>query len=94
MTTGKQRVDVIVRGYVQGVGYRAFARRQARALGLCGWVRNQADGSVRVLAEGERADLLTFLDALRLGPSDAEVQDVEETWLTYCGDVFTFEVRF
>jgi len=89
-----QRIDVIVRGYVQGVGYRAFARRQARALGLRGWVRNDVDGSVRVVAEGERSDLRALVDALHSGPSDAEVQDVEVSWQPYSGALADFEVRF
>ncbi len=88
-----QALEAIVRGYVQGVGYRAYARRQARALGLRGWVRNDPDGSVRVMAEGDRADLLSFIDALQRGPSDAEVQDVEVAWHRYSGAFADFEVR-
>ncbi len=83
-----------MRGYVQGVGYRAFARRQARALGLCGWVQNGVDGSVQVVAEGERSDLQSLIEALRHGPSEAEVQDVEVTWQPYSGAFADFEVRF
>ena len=82
-----------MRGYVQGVGFRAFVRRQARALGLAGWVRNDSSGSVLVVAEGDRRDLLALVDALQKGPSEADVQDVEVCWQSYSGDLADFEVR-
>ena len=89
-----QRLEAIVRGYVQGVGFRAFVRRQARAIGLTGWVRNTVDGDVQVVAEGSRSDLIAFADRLRDGPSEAEVQDVEFIWQPYSGAFTNFEVRF
>lgn len=90
----KQRIEAVVCGYVQGVGFRAFARRQARALGLTGWVRNGVDGCVHVVAEGDRSDLLALVNALQRGPSEAEVQDVEVEWQPYGGAFADFEVRF
>jgi acylphosphatase len=89
-----QRLEAIVRGYVQGVGFRAFVQRQARSSGLTGWVRNTVDGDVQVVAEGSRFDLIAFADRLRDGPSEAEVQDVELFWQPYSGAFTTFEVRF
>ncbi len=89
-----QRVEAVVRGYVQGVGFRAFAQRQARAIGVVGWVRNTAGGDVQVVAEGARSDLIAFLGRLRDGPSEAEVQDVELNWQLYSGAFANFEVRF
>jgi acylphosphatase len=94
MMPEKRRLEALVRGYVQGVGFRAFVRRQARALGLVGWVRNGADGCVQVVAEGNRPDLVALLDALGAGPSEAEVQDVEVSWQPYSGDFADFEVIF
>jgi acylphosphatase len=88
-----QRLEATVRGYVQGVGYRAFALRQARALRLTGWVRNAADGAVQVVAEGERRDLVSFLAALRDGPSESEVQDVDFLWQPFTGSFALFEVK-
>jgi len=82
-----------VRGYVQGVGFRVFVQRQARALGLTGWVRNRYDGAVHVVAEGYRSDLVALVDRLREGPSEAEVQDVELSWQPYTGSFTGFEVR-
>ncbi|BAS27609.1 acylphosphatase [Limnochorda pilosa] len=70
-------MEVTVRGRVQGVGFRHFAARQARALGLDGWVRNAADGTVRLAAEGPEDALHRFLEVLRQGPPWAEVEAVE-----------------
>jgi len=89
----KQRLEATVRGYVQGVGFRAFVLRQARALGLRGWVSNRRDGGVHVVAEGDRPDLLALVQRLEEGPSEAEVQDVELHWQPYTGSFATFEVR-
>ena len=67
----------VVAGRVQGVGYRYFVLRQAEALGVSGYARNRADGSVEVVAEGEDVVLADFEARLREGPSFAEVANVE-----------------
>lgn len=69
----------IVRGRVQGVGYRWFVRERARDLGIGGWVRNREDGSVEVYAEGSRESLDRLSRMLRSGPAGAEVADVNES---------------
>ena len=66
-----------VTGRVQGVGFRWSAVREARRLGLRGWVRNADDGSVEVEAEGASPQLEDFLAWLRRGPAGAFVSDVE-----------------
>lgn len=68
----------IVRGLVQGVGYRWFVARHARALGLGGSARNLADGSVEVIACGRADDIDTLEGALRRGPEFATVSSVEK----------------
>ena len=85
-----------VRGYVQGVGFRAFVRRRALALGLDGYVRNTWDGDVEVLAVGPRGDLESLLDDLRRGPSESEVSSVDAAWTVgEAGDGYHgFEVRW
>lgn len=75
-----ERLDAVVRGRVQGVGYRVFALREAMALGLDGTVANEADGSVRVVAEGPRHALDELLERLREGPPAGWVDDVIEHW--------------
>ena len=69
-----------VRGRVQGVGFRWFAVRRAEEHAVRGHVRNLADGSVEVVAEGDRAALEAFLDDLRAGPRGARVDQVELNW--------------
>jgi len=72
-----RRIRVIVRGEVQGVGYRAFARRCAARLGLNGWVRNRPDGNVDLEVEGPPATVGDMLDLARQGPSFATVDGVD-----------------
>ena len=66
-----------VRGRVQGVGFRWFVEREAHILGIAGWVRNNHDGSVEVLAQGTRDQLLGLHSRLREGPRAARVDEVE-----------------
>jgi acylphosphatase len=64
---------VTVEGRVQGIGFRAWTLREARALGLAGWVRNEADGSVRARIQGPRENVDRMLERLRIGPPGASV---------------------
>jgi acylphosphatase len=70
-------IRLVVRGRVQGVGFRAFVVAKAGALGLSGWVRNRADGSVEVLAAGEAAAVEALVAACARGPVGARVDAVE-----------------
>ena len=72
-------VRVIVRGTVQGVGFRAFTEREARRLGLDGWVRNRRDGTVEAVLSGEAAAVERMLLALGVGPPGAAVVNVRST---------------
>ncbi len=76
----------LVSGRVQGVGFRYFARQRADRLGVAGFARNLADGSVEVIAEGEKEALAAFEDALRQGPGFADVMNVERTEIPPRGD--------
>ena len=67
----------IVRGRVQGVGFRWFVEREAHLLGIAGWVRNNHEGSVEVLAQGTRDQLSGLHSRLREGPRAARVDAVE-----------------
>jgi len=69
----------IVRGRVQGVGFRWFVEREAHTLGIAGWVRNNLDGSVEVLAMGTREQLAGLRSRLQQGPRAARVDNVEES---------------
>jgi acylphosphatase len=67
-----------ISGFVQGVGYRFFARRVAGALGICGYVRNLFDGRVEVYAIGTQDQLRKLLHELNRGPRGATVDLVHE----------------
>jgi len=73
---------MVVRGWVQGVAFRAATLDEARRIGgLSGWVKNLPDRSVEVLAEGERTAVEALLSWCRRGPPAARVEGVEATWL-------------
>ncbi|MFL0410776.1 acylphosphatase [Microbacterium paludicola] len=77
MTPRQLCVHVIVRGRVQGVGFRFETRAQARRLGVAGWVRNLADGSVEALVEGEAAAVDALLAWMEHGPTGAAVTSLD-----------------
>jgi acylphosphatase len=83
----------VVRGRVQGVGFRWFVEREAHLLGLFGWVRNNADGSVEVLAQGTRDQLLGLRSRLRQGPRAARVDDVEESEVGPVAGLSSFRIE-
>jgi len=87
------RVEVVIRGVVQGVGYRYFTRQEATRLGVNGWVANRPDGAVDVVAEGDRAILDELLDRLAVGPPGAVVRDVDVAWRDATGAFREFGVR-
>ena len=88
-------VQVVVYGYVQGVFFRAFASRQARELGLTGYVRNlPGREAVEVQAEGERKQLEKLIDYLKLGPPTARVEKVVTKWSKYTGSCSGFSIRY
>jgi acylphosphatase len=76
MADDRQAVRVHITGRVQGVNFRGWTRGQAARLGLDGWVRNEADGSVRALLAGPRAKLEDMIARLHSGPSAARVTKV------------------
>lgn len=76
----KKRVSIFVNGLVQGVFFRASARREANRLGLFGMARNLPDGGVRIDAEGEEGSLVQLADWCRRGPRGARVEGVQIEW--------------
>jgi acylphosphatase len=71
------RLHAVVRGRVQGVGFRWFVRERASALGLAGWVRNREDGTVEVAAEGAPEAIDRLRELLARGPRGADVSAVD-----------------
>ena len=89
---GVIRVHVVVTGRVQGVWFRDSCRREARALGVSGWVRNRMDGSVEAEFEGPPAAVDRMVAWCREGPSRARVDDVTVATVAVTGDT-RFAVR-
>lgn len=83
----------VVRGRVQGVGFRWFVEREAHLLQVAGWVRNNPDGSVEVLATGTRDQLMGLKSRLLEGPRAARVDDVEELEAEPIKGLNSFQVR-
>ena len=89
-----ERLDARVRGHVQGVGFRWFVNRHANRLGLPGWVANESDGSVHVVAEGKADRLAELVELLHAGPSGSVVEGVAVSRAPIRERAFTrFEIR-
>ena len=82
-----------IRGRVQGVGFRWFVEREAQILQIAGWVRNDPDGSVEVLAIGTPEQLAGLRSRLQEGPRAARVDDVEESEAEPVAGLNSFQVR-
>jgi acylphosphatase len=89
----RERLDASVRGRVQGVGYRVFALREGSRLGLAGFVANEPDGSVRVVAEGPRQDLEALLERLEQGPPAGFVDRLITRWEPARGTTSGFRIE-
>ena len=91
--THTDRLEAVVHGRVQGVGFRIFVARTARRLGLVGWVANEASERVHTVAEGSRAALEGLVAALQTGPPGAWVERVDASWSPATGTFSDFDVR-
>ena len=87
-----ERLRGVVKGDVQGVGFRFFLIRRAQALGLEGWVTNRDDGSVEFVAEGRRRELEQLELAAREGPRMARVTAIEVSWSPATGGLQRFGI--
>ena len=83
----------IVRGRVQGVGFRWFVEREAHMLGIAGWVRNNSDSTVEVLAMGTRDQLIGLRSKLQQGPRASRVDDVAESEAKPVEGLTTFRIE-
>jgi acylphosphatase len=96
MTLTEKSVEArrfLVRGRVQGVGFRWFVEREAHILGIAGWVRNNHDGSVEVFAQGTRDQLTGLYARLREGPRAARVDAVELSDATPVAGLNSFRIE-
>jgi acylphosphatase len=83
----------VVRGRVQGVGFRWFVEREAHILGIAGWVRNNSDSSVEVLAMGTLDQLAGLRGKLQQGPRASRVDDVQESEAEPISGLTTFRIE-
>jgi acylphosphatase len=86
------RVRLRIEGSVQGVFFRASAEAQANRLGATGWVRNCPDGSVELLAEGEKEKIDDLVVWCRHGPRGARVENVRVEWEEYTAEFSSFRI--
>ncbi|HEV2413299.1 MAG TPA: acylphosphatase [Candidatus Dormibacteraeota bacterium] len=89
-----ERLHAIVHGDVQGVGFRYFVQRKAQQLGLAGWVRNNDNGTVELVAEGNRRELEDLKRIVEEGPRLARVERVETRWSDATGNLGRFELAW
>lgn len=88
-----QRVHVWVKGRVQNVGFRAHVQYSARQIGVTGWVRNVGYDTVEAAAEGERAKLERFVEAVKTGPRGSQVDESNVEWQNATGEFADFQMR-
>ena len=89
-----QRVQIIVFGDVHYVGFRFSTIEVARDLALVGWVKNEPDGTVQIVAEGEKEKLENLITWAKKGPSLAEVEKIEVNWSSATREFSGFEVEY
>ncbi len=87
-------VKLVIHGRVQGVWFRESTRKQAVELGVSGWVKNRVDGSVEALIEGPKDSVKKLIDWCHKGPPYAKVDQVDEIWVDWKGELDSFKVVF
>ena len=90
----KKRVKLNIKGKVQGVWYRASAKEVADKLNITGWVKNEIDGSVTIVAEGEEEQLREFIKWCHKGPANARVESVTEEWSDWQDEFKVFKIIY
>ena len=90
----KVSANVLVKGLVQGVGFRWFVEREANNLGLKGYVRNLFSGEVEIEVEGERGLIEELITKLKIGNRMSHITDVKIEWQEYENKFKNFQIRF
>ena len=86
--------EITVTGKVQGVGYRYFVAKRANQIGLKGFVKNLPDGDVVLQAQGNRSDIETLIDFLKIGTKLSRVDSVIIKWLDSTPEFSSFSVKY
>jgi len=87
-----KRVHLIIRGRVTGVYFRAATQREAKRLGVTGWVKNRNDGAVEIMAEGEEDTIKDIVAWSHHGPTAARVDHVDVRWRGFTGEFADFRI--
>lgn len=88
------RLHLIIKGRVQGVFFRMFARSTAKKYGVTGWVRNNSDGTVELVAEGPKQALEAVISHCERGTYFSKVEDLKPKWEKPTGEFNDFEIRY
>lgn len=83
----------MIRGRVQGVGFRFYVQETAQALNLSGWVRNLSDGAVEAYGEGNKENLDAWIQKLQQGPPMSRVENLTPAWQSPQGHPAMFSIR-
>ncbi|MGK9476498.1 acylphosphatase [Melioribacter sp. OK-6-Me] len=89
-----KRAEIIVKGLVQGVGFRYFVLRHAQKLGLKGYVKNLYTGEVLTVVEGEEYKIEELFNSLKIGPPMSDVKSAAIKWLEPNNEFTKFEIRY
>ncbi len=89
----KKRIDVVYSGNVQGIGFRFSINDIARALPIGGWVKNEPDGTVRIVAEGEEGRLKDFIDQICVA-FPGYINDSKISWEPGTGEFKDFGIKY
>ncbi|WP_185762570.1 acylphosphatase [Bacillus methanolicus] len=89
-----QQLRIIVSGKVQGVGFRYFTQMKANTYGITGWVRNQPNGNVEIIAEGNKDDLALFLASIKEGNPFSRVSHMEIEEVNEISGFTSFTIKY
>lgn len=90
----KKRLLISIVGKVQGVTYRGNTKKYAESLNIKGWVKNNSDGAVSIVAEGEEEKLQQLVEWCEEGPRYANVKKISTSWENYIGDLHGFDIIY
>jgi acylphosphatase len=86
--------EITISGRVQGVGFRYFVQQKANEFGISGWVKNNVDGSLLIMAQADEPTLNTFIDFLYIGPTRARVDRILKYKMDTLSDFDNFSVKY
>lgn len=87
-------IKAIVKGRIQGVGYRANTHQKATQLGITGYIRNTSGNEVELVAEGAEENLKELVEFLKVGPSGAEIEEFNFDWQDATGEFIRFAIKY